>query len=106
MSDRAFRSDDLIDFTPALQAEALKLVSKYKLGPMFTPPVVSKIDGPLATLSRAQAGTNWAGGSYDPETHMAYVFSSGAIGAYGLGAADQSKHVGHGIRARQCRFGS
>ena len=42
--------DDLIDFTPELRAEAVKLVSKYKLGPMFTPPVVSKIDGPLATL--------------------------------------------------------
>ena len=76
--------DDLIDFTPELHAEAVKLASKYKLGPMFTPPVVSKIDGPLATLSRAQAGTNWAGGSYDPETHRVYVFSTGTIGSYGL----------------------
>jgi quinoprotein glucose dehydrogenase len=76
--------DDLIDFTPELRAQAVTLASKYKLGPMFTPPVVSKIDGPLATLSRAQAGTNWAGGSYDPEAHVAYVFSTGVIGAYGL----------------------
>ena len=76
--------DDLIDFTPELHAQAEKLAAKYKLGPIFTPPVVSKIDGPLATLSRAQAGTNWFGGSYDPETHTVYVFSSGAIGAYGL----------------------
>ncbi len=76
--------DDLIDFTPALRAEAVKLVSKYKLGPIFTPPVVSKIDGPLATLSRAQAGTNWEGGSYDPENHTVFVFSTGAIGSYGL----------------------
>jgi quinoprotein glucose dehydrogenase len=76
--------DDLIDFTPELRAEAVKLVSKYKLGPMFTPPVLSKIDGPLATLSRAQAGTNWEGGSYDPENHVAYIYSTGAIAAYGL----------------------
>jgi quinoprotein glucose dehydrogenase len=76
--------DDLIDFTPDLHAEALKLASKYKMGPIFTPPVVSKVGGPLATLSRAQAGTNWFGGSYDPETHTVFVFSSGAIGAYGL----------------------
>jgi quinoprotein glucose dehydrogenase len=76
--------DDLIDFTPELHEEAVKLVSKYKIGPIFTPPVVSKIEGPLATLSRAQAATNWEGGSYDPETHMVYVFSTGAIGAYGL----------------------
>jgi quinoprotein glucose dehydrogenase len=76
--------DDLIDFTPELHAQAVKLVAQYKLGPIFTPPVVSKLGGPLATLSRAQAGTNWFGGSYDPETHTVYVFSSGAIGAYGL----------------------
>jgi len=76
--------DDLIDFTPELRAQAAALVSKYKIGPMFTPPVVSKLPGPLATLSRAQAGTNWFGGSFDPETRIAYVFSTGAIGAYGL----------------------
>jgi len=76
--------NDLIDFTPELRAEAEKLAAKYKMGPIFTPPVVSKIGGPLATLSRAQAGTNWFGGSYDPETHTVYVFSSGAIGSYGL----------------------
>jgi len=76
--------DDLIDFTPDLHAEALKLASKYKMGPIFTAPIVSKVGGPLATLSRAQAGTNWFGGSYDPETHTVFVFSSGAIGAYGL----------------------
>ncbi|HEV2446771.1 MAG TPA: hypothetical protein VGS58_12650 [Candidatus Sulfopaludibacter sp.] len=75
---------DLIDFTPELRAEAEKRASKSKMGPIFTPPVVSKVGGPLATLSRAQAGTNWFGGSYDPETHTVYVFSSGAIGAYGL----------------------
>ena len=42
--------DDLIDFTPELRAEAVELVSRYKIGPIFTPPVVSKWEGPLATL--------------------------------------------------------
>ena len=51
---------------------------------MFTPPVVSKVEGPLALLTRALAGTNWKGGSYDPETHVAYVYSTGAIGSMGL----------------------
>ena len=77
--------DDLIDFTPELKAEAEKLVSRYKLSPeMFTPPVVSKTDGPLGALLRTIAGTNWAGGSFDPETHTAYVFSNGSITAVGL----------------------
>jgi quinoprotein glucose dehydrogenase len=75
---------DLIDFTPELHAEALELVKKYKMGPMFTPPVVSKAEGPIALLTRALAGTNWKGGSFDPETHIAYVYSTGAIGSMGL----------------------
>jgi len=70
--------DDLIDFTPELRAEAEKMVSMYKIGPVFTPPVVSKIEGPLSTLTSGFA-TNWPGGSYDPETHTAYIYSqSGA----------------------------
>jgi quinoprotein glucose dehydrogenase len=78
--------ESLINFTPALHEEAMKLVSKYKIGPIFTPPVVSKLDGPLATLVSpgAQGGTNWPGGSYDPETHTVYVFSQSAIAVLGL----------------------
>jgi len=78
--------ESLINFTPALHEEAMKLVSKYKIGPIFTPPVVSKIDGPLATLVSpgAQGGSNWPGGSYDPETHTVYVFSQSAIAVLGL----------------------
>jgi quinoprotein glucose dehydrogenase len=78
--------DDLIDFTPELRAEALKLVSKYKIGPVFTPPVVSKPEGPIATLSQAinQGGTNWPGGSYDPETHRLYAFSQQVVNPLGL----------------------
>ncbi|MBI4473345.1 MAG: pyrroloquinoline quinone-dependent dehydrogenase, partial [Acidobacteria bacterium] len=85
--DRAGVSiDDLIDFTPELRAEAVQLVSKYKLGPIFTPPVVSKLEGPLATLTMGTSGggSNWPGGSYDPETHILYTFSQSAITALGL----------------------
>ena len=87
--------DDLIDFTPELRAEALKTVAPYRLGPIFTPPVVSRADGPIATLAMANqaAATNWPGGSYDPETHILYVHSQSAVATLGLvppaeGAAD------------------
>jgi quinoprotein glucose dehydrogenase len=78
--------DDLIDFTPELRAEAVKLVSRYKLGPLFTPPVVSTWEGPLATLMLPSntGGANWQGGSLDPETKMLYVFSNTNISALGL----------------------
>src|SRR5713101_864680 len=78
--------DDLIDFTPELRAQALQLASKYKLGPIFTPPVVSKPEGPYGTLVMAAngGGTNWAGGSYDPETHIAYIPSQRITSSLGL----------------------
>ena len=78
--------DDLIDFTPELRAEAEKIVARYKIGPMFTPPVVSKQEGPIATLTLATAGggTNWAGGSYDPELHRVFVYSQSSLTALGL----------------------
>src|SRR5207302_3920393 len=51
-----------------------------RLGPVFTPPVISQIDGPLATLTlgTASGGTNWPGASYDPETHIVYAFACNA----------------------------
>lgn len=78
--------DDLIDWTPALRAEAEKRVARYRIGPIFTPPVLSKIDGPLATLALAatSGGTNWQGGSYDLETHMLYAPSQRSLSLYGL----------------------
>src|SRR5438876_1991752 len=63
--------DDLIDFTPALRAQALQVVESFKMGPMFNPPALSKIGGPLAalTIGTTGGGTNWPGAAYDPETH-------------------------------------
>ena len=82
--------DDLIDFTPELRAEAVKLVSKYKLGPLFTPGVVSRLGGPYGTLGLTYqgGGTNWPGGSYDPETHIVYVPSQRIMGNIGLVRGD------------------
>ncbi|MES2294148.1 MAG: PQQ-binding-like beta-propeller repeat protein [Pseudomonadota bacterium] len=69
--------DDLIDFTPELRQKAIDQVKNYKLGPIYTPPVVSKLPGPIATLSLgpANGGTNWPGGSFNPENHTAYLFA-------------------------------
>jgi len=73
-------AEDLIDFTPTLREEALALVSKYKLGPVFTPPALSQQPSPLGTLTlgTASGGTNWPGGSYDPETHIVYAYACNA----------------------------
>jgi quinoprotein glucose dehydrogenase len=78
---QGFVEEDLIDFTPELRAEGRKVIARYKYGPIFTPPVVSKAEGPIATLAMATAagGTNWPGGSYDPETSILYVNSQKSV---------------------------
>ena len=75
--------ENLIDFTPELHAEALKIAARYKTGPIFTPPPVSRAEGPIAGF-RSSGGTNWPGGSFDPETHIAYVPSFTAMPILGL----------------------
>lgn len=71
-------ADQLIDFTPELNAKAKELVKNYKMGPIYTPPVVST-PNELGTLNMwAGGGTNWPGGSFDPETGIAYVYANQA----------------------------
>ena len=77
---QAVTVDDLIDFTPEMREQAIKALSVYKMGPMFNPPVLSKVGGPLAavTIGTTNGGTNWPGAGYDPETHTAYLPASNA----------------------------
>ena len=72
--------NDLIDFTPELRAQAIQNLAQFKNGPMFNPPVVSKVGGPVAalTIGTLNGGTNWPGAGYDPETHTAYLPASNA----------------------------
>jgi glucose dehydrogenase len=86
-SRQAVTENDLIDFTPELKAQALEQFKMYKNGPMFNPPVLSKPGGPLAamTIGTAGGGTNWPGGSFDPETNIAYLYAcNSCISAIGL----------------------
>ena len=77
---QAVTPDELINFTPALRAEALEAVKKYRMGPMFLPAVVSKVDGPIQaiTIGTLGGGTNWPGASYDPENHVVYAQAANA----------------------------
>jgi len=79
---------DLIDFTPELKAEALKMVSEWKLGPLFTPPIVAGTGGKRGTLMlpNMTGGANWQGGAADPETAMLYVASGTSVSQMTLNA--------------------
>src|SRR5881397_615459 len=54
---------DLIDFTPELKAAGLEAAKRYRLGPVFLPPLVSKAEGPIAALTSGtlSGGVNWPG---------------------------------------------
>ena len=69
-------ADDVIDFTPALKAEALELLKQYKIGPLFTPPSVVEngIRGTVQ-LPGSVGGADWQSGAFDPETGILYVQS-------------------------------
>ena len=93
--------DDLIDFTPALRAEALEVIKRYQIGPLFTPPVLSNADGPLATLQvpADTGGANWPGGSFDPETEPPlHPLAHGGLRR--RHRPGQPGDVGHGLRVR------
>jgi quinoprotein glucose dehydrogenase len=73
--------DDLIDFTPQLRAEAVELVRKYRIGPLFTPPSLAGQNTTLGTLYLPSevGGANWPGGSFDPETNHLFIHSHTAV---------------------------
>ena len=69
--------ENLIDFTPELRAEALEIVERYTIGPMFTPPSV-RGEGPndnqgTIQLPGSQGGADVQGAAFDPETGYLYV---------------------------------
>ncbi|MBO6575894.1 MAG: PQQ-binding-like beta-propeller repeat protein [Rhodothermales bacterium] len=69
--------DDLIDFTPEIKEQARELASRYRMGPLYTPPsLADHEDGTSGTfvVPGANGGANIPGGSaVDPETGMLYV---------------------------------
>src|SRR5204863_350278 len=72
--------NDLVDFTPEIKAQALDVAKRYRLGPVFLPPLVSKADGPLAALTAGtlSGGVNWPGSAYDPEMHAFFTHACNA----------------------------
>ena len=66
---------DLIDFTPELKAAGLEAAKRFRLGPVFLPPTVSKAEGPIGALTSGtlSGGVNWPGSAYDPEMHAFFT---------------------------------
>jgi quinoprotein glucose dehydrogenase len=98
--------DILLDYTPALKEEAIAIASKYKLGPLYTPPIVPDTGGKSALflLPAHVGGTNWPGGAADAETGIMYVASVTQSEFLAVSKADPARsdmgYVGGGGRGR------
>jgi quinoprotein glucose dehydrogenase len=65
--------DDLIDFTPELRAQAVERAKKYRWASTpFNPPLLGSVNGMYGAVTVGTA-TNWPGGGYDPELHIAFM---------------------------------
>jgi quinoprotein glucose dehydrogenase len=89
--------DHLIDFTPALRAEAIEMASQYRMGPVFTPPSLWEApDGTMGAfvVPGANGGANIPGGAaVDPETGILYVASQRGHSVISLIPGDQRSEV-------------
>jgi quinoprotein glucose dehydrogenase len=72
---QGYVENDLIDFTPELRAEAVKIAKQYRLGPLFTPPSEITLEGTKGTWYNpgGTGGSLWQSGGYDPETGYFYI---------------------------------
>ena len=88
---------DLIDWTPELKARAQDIASHYQLCGLYDPPPLTndKLFGGLCAPG-LQGGINWPGASYDPETHMLYLFAKNQVGIIGAAVAKDGKVVQSG----------
>ena len=104
--------DDLIDFTSELRAEAIEIVSNYRIGPIFTPPSVRGANGLRGTLILPGliGGANWQGAAADAETGVVYVPSITNPMPFGVtlrdvdaapGASQENRRQASGQRTRR-----
>ena len=96
--------DDLIDFTPALRAEAIEAIKNYKIGPDLHAGHAGGPNGHKGTIvvPGLGGGANWPGGAADPETGFVYVGSTTTPGVIGLTSEHRSEdeRCGHRLHVR------
>ncbi len=90
---QSFTQEALIDFTPELRAEALKIMKRYRTGPLFTPGSLVEDGGGQGTLTLPgiMGGANWPGATLDPETAILYVPSVTDASLVAVGKPDPAR---------------
>ena len=98
--------DDLVDFTPEIRALAVEAVRNFRLGPLFTPPMLSVDGGLQGTIQRPHiaGGATWGGAAADPETGLLYVPSRNSFSVIKYYTPDPDE--GGNLRYTQADFDS
>jgi AhpD family alkylhydroperoxidase len=98
---QGYQEDELIDFTPELKAEALKIARRYVRGPMYTPttPVIEGGTQGTWVYPGYGGGANWNGGAFDPETGLMFVPTRNNVMVASLTKADPALTNWNFIRA-------
>ena len=66
------------------------------MGPIYTPAVPFNPNGPTSTLM-IMGGSNWPGGSYDPESRIIYVTASVGVNSMTICRYAEGSAMPHGI---------
>ena len=98
--------DDLVDFTPEIRALAVEAVENFRLGPLFTPPMLSVDGGLQGTIQRPHiaGGATWGGAAADPESGLLYVPSTNSFSVIKYYTPDPAE--GGNLRYTQADFDS
>jgi len=98
--------DDLVDFTPEIREMAVEAVRNFRLGPLFTPPMLTVEGGLQGTIQRPHiaGGASWGGAAADPETGLIYVPSVNSFSVIKYYTPDPAE--GGNLRFTQADFDS
>ena len=98
--------DDLVDFTPEIRTMAVEAVRNFRLGPLFTPPMLTVEGGLQGTIQRPHiaGGASWGGAAADPETGLIYVPSVNSFSVIKYYTPDPAE--GGNLRFTQADFDS
>jgi quinoprotein glucose dehydrogenase len=104
---QGYSNDILIDFTPEIKREALRIAGRYRKGPIYMPVGVYNPPDELGSLMIPDAvgGANWQGAVLDPETGVLYVSSSTVLRPMSLEPAPELSDMNYVAYMGNSRIG-
>ena len=93
---QGLKEDDVINFTPDLKEEALRIIDAFDYGPLFTPP---SLKGTI-NVPGWGGGANWSGAAFDHKTNRLFIPSNTGPMVVKLRPADEASEFRY-VRSRE-----